>query len=40
MDPLREIGKALLVIGIALVGVGDIAGFRSKASIPAWTPLR
>ena len=25
MDPLREFGKVLLVIGIALVGVGAIA---------------
>ena len=24
MDPLREIGKALLVIGIAIVGVGAL----------------
>jgi hypothetical protein len=32
MDPVREIGKALLVIGIAIVGVG--ASLLSGARLP------
>jgi len=30
MEPLREIGKALLVIGIALVGVGALLLFGAR----------
>jgi hypothetical protein len=30
MDPLREIGKVLLVIGIALVGVGALLVFGAR----------
>jgi hypothetical protein len=30
MDPLREIGKVLLVIGIALVGVGALLLFGAR----------
>lgn len=30
MDPLREIGKALLVIGVALVGVGALLLFGAR----------
>jgi hypothetical protein len=30
MEPLREIGKVLLIIGIALVGVGALLLFGAK----------
>ena len=30
MDPLREIGKVLLVIGVALVGVGALLLFGAR----------
>jgi hypothetical protein len=30
MDPLREIGKVLLVIGIAIVGVGALLLFGAR----------
>ena len=30
MDPIREIGKALLVVGIVLVGVGALLLFGAK----------
>jgi hypothetical protein len=30
MDPLREIGKVLLVIGIAIVGVGALLLFGTR----------
>lgn len=30
MEPLREIGKTLLVVGIALIGVGALLMFGAK----------
>jgi hypothetical protein len=30
MDPLRELGRALLVVGVALIGVGALLVFGAK----------
>ena len=40
MDPLREIGKVLLVVGIVLIGAGALLMFGARLALSSWPLAR